>query len=292
MDFVNVPPLPVTTPPVGSSFHDEWSKSIDGLEGLGLLKYLVQDVVEPVLKRNPHYHRCNKSGDNRGICMIMRDLKSHVESNTAPTELRIRLFGETAYTLWLLACKSDHEASVQRRVSEFFKGTDYFGDGEAGFRQFEYELQVLCRLVEEGIQFDDNPGEGEPDITIPSGLFRVEIKLPMRNAVGALNKALKQLGSHGGCVIIGLDYIVAEVDAANMDDFVVDIAKQLYSKIEHRADVSVLIEFYRKNATKSDVAWIGDGRNAATVTMMHALTGVVYEVDTLPDPLWGSAATG
>jgi hypothetical protein len=290
----SAPPIPFTMPAKSfmSPSHDEWAKLISGLEGIALLKYLLEDVVEPVLRRNPNYHRCNKLADNLGICMIVREFKSYVESNTPPNEARIRLFGETAYTLWLLTTKSNHEASVQRRVSEFFKGTDYFGPGETGFRQFEYELQVLSRLVEEGIQFEDSPGEGDPDLTILSGPLRVEIKLPMKNAVGSLEKGLKQLGVNGGCIIIGLDNVLTETDEDNLDDIVIDIAKKLYAKIEHRTNVFVMIEFYRDNIATSDVAWIGNVRSAATVTMMHALTGNVYEVNNLPEPLFGHTVLG
>ena len=274
---------------MASKHHNEWKDLVSNHEGFGLLKYLLEDIVEPVLNRNQYYRRCQAAEvqENRGICLIMREFKSYIESDQVPPSDRLRLFGELAYTIWLLTSIGDkkYEVLVQRRINQFFVGSEYFGPGIPGFRQFEYELQVLSRLIEEEITFIDDPGEGEPDLLVSDEQFRLEVKLPTANALKSLEKAVAQLGSGGGCVVISLDNILASASEEDKEDLVDKIARQLYEKIKNRPDISVVIEFYRNDNVSTAVAWIGCAKNSRVAVTMHALTGIPYTQDTLPEPI-------
>jgi hypothetical protein len=240
-------------------YHEEFDEIIQGKTGLALITFLLDKVVEPVLKRNSYFYRCS-SGDSRanaGICVILDEFRNYVAKGHRPPEDRIRLLGELAYTLWLLGDKfrADYEPMVQRRVNEFFKGTAYYDSGVAGFRQFEYELQTICRLVEEGITAKDSTLDGEPDLTVNSegSPFQLEIKVPTANAIGALKKALRQINAHPGVVLICLDFVLYNEASGNKQNKTMEIAQQLLDELGSREDQTIVVEFYDDNFSNTHV---------------------------------------
>lgn len=286
--------------PKMSRYHSEWEQVVNEINGrahdeFDRWKLLLSEVVEPVLKRNALYqHRCSNRSSfaNSGICLVIENIRQYIAKR--PSQLdeglkqKLVLFGELAYEFWLLGHKleSVYDGMLQKRINEFFRGGSYYEQGEAGFRQFEYEIQAICRLVEAGIAFAENSGQGEPDLTVlPDGdTFQLEIKLPLSpNPDGAVRKALKQIGSRPGVVLVSLDAALDGVPPKDRLSKARVIAAGILKALGNRENVTAVIEFYVENAT--EFGWVGKYPTIGTVTILNALRGGTYTIDNLPRPI-------
>lgn len=274
-----------------NKFHAEWKETISHTEGDNRLRFLMEEIIEPTLKRNAYYFRCKSRPIKIGICIIIDEVKGYLDGSSTIPGQHLQLFGELAYTFWLLGEKlgTMYEATLQKRVDQFFSGKGYYEDGPPGFRQFEYELQTICRLVEEDIPFRDDPGEGEPDLIVKpeDENFPVEIKLPTSNANTSLNKALGQIGMQPGVIVLCLDTLLAEVANNQKFNEARRIATELLPMLVGQDEVSVLFEFYIYigGRTESRHGWIGKQPTQPLVVMLNALSGGHSDVSNLEPPM-------
>jgi hypothetical protein len=263
------------------TYHQEWRDRIEGKEGPNVLKFLLEHVVMPVLERNSLYNkRAGLAGVNSGFGMVLQDVKEYLAGKGELSPTQIHLFGETAYTLWLLGdrLQATHEAIVQKRINEFFKGEGYYESGLPGYRQFEYELQTICRFAEEGIPVAENEGENEPDLSVSSAVnqFSLEVKLPTANVMKSLKKAVSQIGLRTGIVIIGLDIILYEVPTTVKRAKVCEIASSVDVYLKTLNNLAVVFEFYpdSEGVRQSELCWTGQPIDLTPVSeVLGALAG-------------------
>jgi len=217
--------------------------------------FLNKDIVERVLGDNPHYVRCVKENDNSGICKQVHEFRKYVKDGVRPTKDSRIDYGETAYALWLLAIRlPGHALALHTRVNEFFKGSTYYQNGIAGFRQFLYEVHGMCRLVEAGMGFVDLHGkEGEPDFLVtPDGNpFYLEIKMPVSNLKTCIDKAFEQLRPgkrKRTALLVGLDSVLQSRGDGALSDQLALAEAAVQGK-----SVVIVLEFPREGSIEGGV---------------------------------------
>jgi hypothetical protein len=266
-----------------SDYHKEWHGLRAGKTRFEYLRFLYYDVLVPVLTRNGYYYRCKKGKSNSGICSLLEEFDSYIDGKVDPGERKIKLFGETAYGLWLLGVKleSEFDSVLQKRINESFKGCTYYETGVPGFRQFEFETQVICRLVEENIAFRDIDNQGEPDLLVlpdTDASFYMEVKMPTANLALCLDKALRQIrpDERKGAVVVNLDHLLANTTPEKRQDHIQKWIGEAKSKVLGK-DTVIAVEYlpYEDSESANDCFRCDRSCVAKTVldTVCLALTG-------------------
>ena len=200
-------------------------------------------IVKGAATANKNWKRCKDKTTNSELCALIKEFEGYVANGQDAPQAKQKLFIETAYVFWLLGDKEPQFADIlQNRISQSFVGTTYYEAGHPGFRQFEYELHTMCRLVEEGFGFEDIEGNKEPDLLVKSdtGDFLLEVKMPTSNMSGAIKKALGQiLGKRSeGAIVVGLDHILG--DDSGGETSLEDLCGEAYEQVKDKAIVCYL----------------------------------------------------
>jgi hypothetical protein len=236
-------------------YHEEWLKLLK--QNLHRRwEFLNTDIVEPILRQNPHYVRCTEREDNSGICKQVHEFRRYVEEELRPPKEPGIDYGETAYTLWMLGIRfPKYAAALQARVNEFFIGSTYYESGISGFRQLLYEAQGMCRLIEAGMEFEDLHAEqGEPDFLVSAddGPFYLEVKLPVSNLEGRINKSFRQLRPSKRprtALLVGLDSVLQRKGAGTLREHL-ELARE---KVRGKRTV-IAVEFPERGSTEGGVS--------------------------------------
>lgn len=265
-----------------SQFHSEWKQYIAGRSGNDLLDFLMSSVLTAVLSENPYYYRLKQGEPNSGISQVVEEFQRYVSDGILASKERVISYGETAYVLWLLGIrlKPQYGPILHKRISEYFKGSSYYETGISGFRQFEYEVHIICRLIEENIKFEELGGEHEPDLLVESvePPFVLEIKLPTGNVAKCLNKALDQIcpTERKGAVVIGLDQVLARVAPSEREQQIAQWLHEAEAAVQGKNTV-VYFEYLPPDSLEGSDIWhiadknLGDEQVCSVVHL--ALTG-------------------
>ena len=196
-----------------TDYHREWNELYGGKP----VELVHEEVIKPILEQNELYQRRKHKEGNRGLMDQVKEFDRYLAKSVHPPQGRKTMYAETGYLFWLfgIRLKDEYPRTLDHRIKSFLQGAAYPGEGLDGFRQAEYELHCIARLVEEGISVQDNELlglENTPDLTLdPDGIsVFCEVKMPTSGSKSAISKALSQIGEAGGGVILGFDFIMAE----------------------------------------------------------------------------------
>lgn len=238
-----------------SDYHEEWEQLVEE-KSLTFFHNIANDIAS----KNDLFYRCNETGLNSGLCNQIKEYENYIHNDEDPPNRKYELYSETSYVFWLLGDRlgDDYEDLPQDRIKASFKGTAYYNEGYTGFRQMEFELHKIARLIEEDLDFEDLSGDGRPDsrVVTDSTEFALEVKMPTSNLEKSLSKALKQLKNEatdsqlGQAVAIGVDYLMKE---ENFDPQVFrSLCMDTYQLVESEP-VTVLLEHTGKRLRRSEI---------------------------------------
>lgn len=238
-----------------SEYHKEWEQLTED-KPVSFFHNIVKDIAS----RNDLFYRCDEPDSNSGLCNQIEEFEQYVENDENPPDRRYELYRETAYVFWLLGDRLGDEYGdlLQNRIRASFKGTTYYNDGYTGFRQMEFEVHTIARLVEEGYSFEDLEGDGRPDFEVKTESvdFALEVKMPTSNLEKSLSKALKQLKNEATdshlerAAVIGVDYLMKE---ENFDQQAFrSLCRDAYQLVEFEP-VTVLLEHTGERLRRSEI---------------------------------------
>jgi hypothetical protein len=245
-----------------SEYHKEWKQLVDEKPVT-----FFHNMIKEIASKNDLFYRCNEPDSNSGLCNQIAEFEQYIENNENPPNRKYELYRETAYVFWLLDDRlgEEYEDLLQNRIKASFKGTAYYNDGYTGFRQMEFELHTIARLIEEDLDFEDLAGDDRPDFKVvtDSTEFALEVKMPTSNLEKSLSKALKQLANEAAdsqleqAAAIGVDYLMKEenFDPEKFESLCIDTYQLVKSK-----PVTVLLEHTGKRLRRSEIChFAGEG---------------------------------